>query len=260
MRYAAGIEYDGHPFCGWQIQKTGADSIQQRVEHALSAVADHALKVTCAGRTDAGVHALNQIIHFESAAPRAMSSWIRGANSNLPKEIAVTWVQPVADDFHARFSATRRTYRYVIANRPVRPTFLAWRSAWEYRPLDAVRMQEAANFLLGEHDFSSYRALACQAKSPVRTVHRLQVRRQGELILIDAEANAFLHHMIRNIAGVLLDIGAGKQAPPWAQEVLQARNRALGGITAPPHGLYFVGVMYPERFGIPYMPETAMLW
>ncbi|MDH4273748.1 MAG: tRNA pseudouridine(38-40) synthase TruA [Gammaproteobacteria bacterium] len=260
VRYAAGIEYDGHAFHGWQAQKTGVDSVQQRVEHALSRVADHTLNVVCAGRTDAGVHAINQVVHFESAAPRDALAWIRGANANLPKEVALTWVKPVSAEFHARFSATRRCYRYVIVNRAVRPTFLAWRSAWEYRPLDVAQMQQAANYLIGEHDFSSYRALACQAKSPVRTVHRLQVRRIGELVLIDAEANAFLHHMVRNIAGVLMDVGAGKSTPSWAQEVLHARDRTLGGVTAAPHGLYFLGVMYPEQFGIPYMSETAMLW
>ena len=249
MRLALGIEYDGSAFSGWQIQQ-GAVSVQEEVEKALSKVADRPVQVVCAGRTDAGVHACGQVVHFETDVDRDMRSWVLGANANLPKAVSVLWAQPVADDFHARFSAVRRRYRYVIFNRHVRPTFLAWRTAWEYRPLDVERMKEAARFLVGEHDFTSYRALACQAKSPVRTIHELEVSREGQLVFIDVEANAFLHHMVRNIAGVLMAIGAGKHEPQWAGEVLGVRDRARGGVTAPPHGLYLVHVTYPERFEI----------
>lgn len=259
MRIALGIEYDGSAFSGWQLQDD-ARTVQGCVEDALSKVADHPVRVTCAGRTDAGVHGIGQVVHFDSEAARSMRSWMFGANANLPKQISVTWAQQVADDFHARFSAMRRRYRYVILTRPVRPTFLAGRVSWDYRPLDGQRMAEAGAYLIGEHDFSSYRALACQAKSPVRTVHRLDVTRQNDLIFIDIEANAFLHHMVRNIAGVLMAVGAGEREPVWAREVLEMRDRTLGGVTAPPHGLYLMEVGYPEQFGIPRLSQASMVW
>lgn len=259
MRIALGIEYDGSAFSGWQLQDD-ARTVQGCVEAALSKVADHPVRVTCAGRTDAGVHGIGQVVHFDSEAARSMRSWMFGANANLPKQISVTWAQQVAGDFHARFSAMRRRYRYVILTRPVRPTFLAGRVSWDYRPLDVRRMAEAGAYLLGEHDFSSYRALACQAKSPVRTVYRLDVTRQGELIFIDIEANAFLHHMVRNIAGVLMAVGAGEREPVWAREVLEMRDRTLGGVTAPPYGLYLMEVGYPEQFDIPRLSQTSMVW
>lgn len=258
-RLAAAIEYDGSGFSGWQIQDH-ARSVQAAVERALSRVADEPIKVVCAGRTDAGVHAAGQIVHFDTRARRPMRSWAFGANSQLPKGVSVLWAREVAGDFHARFSALRRCYRYVILNRPVRPTFLAWRVAWAFRELDVAAMQEAAGHLLGEHDFSAYRARACQAKSPVRTVYRLEVSRRGDLVFIDVEANAFLHHMVRNIAGVLMEIGAGKRPPDWAAEVLTARERALGGVTAPPHGLYLMAVSYPARFGLPVVSDSAVVW
>ena len=174
-----------------------------------------------------------------------------GTNANLPKSVAILWAQAVGEDFHARFSAIRRRYRYVIFNRHVRPTFLAYRTSWCYRDLDVARMSEATQYLIGEHDFSSYRAVACQAKSPVREIYELQVHRRGELIYIDIEANAFLHHMVRNIAGVLLEIGRGEREPEWAREVLEYRDRRLAGVTAPPYGLYLARVVYPQGFGIP---------
>ncbi|HKK05607.1 MAG TPA: tRNA pseudouridine(38-40) synthase TruA [Gammaproteobacteria bacterium] len=259
MRIALGIEYDGAPFCGWQRQ-SGVATVQASLEQALSKVADHPVAVTCAGRTDTGVHGLGQVVHFDTQAERSSRSWVFGANANLPKSVGVTWAQTVAEAFHARFSAQRRRYRYVIHNRPVRPTFLQWRVAWEYRPLDVERMREAAAHLVGEHDFSSYRALACQAKSPVRTVYRLDVTRDRDLVFIDIEANAFLHHMVRNIAGVLMTIGAGEQAPDWAGEVLEHRDRTLGGVTAPAHGLYLMEVEYPPEFQIPRLPPTSAVW
>lgn len=259
MRIALGIEYDGHPFHGWQSQSSGS-GVQDRVEAALSKVANHPLRVACAGRTDTGVHALGQVVHFDTEAERDARAWVFGANANLPKSVSVLWMKPVSEAFHARFLARRRRYRYVIFNRAVRPAFLRWRVAWEYRPLDVARMQAGAHHLLGEHDFSAYRAVGCQAKSPVRTLYRLDIERRDELIIIDLEANAFLHHMVRNIAGVLMSIGAGERATDWALEVLEGRDRTLGGVTAPPHGLYFMSVDYPEEFEIPRLSPSSAVW
>src|SRR3569832_572178 len=242
MRTALGIEYDGSDFAGWQSQEGGLRIVQGSVEQALSTVADRPVRAVCAGRTDDGVHANAQGVHFDTDAERSLRAWQYGANANLPKGVSVQWWRVMDDAVHARFSAVRRRYRYVILNREVRPTFLAWRVAWEYRPLDAVRMQEAAQYLIGEHDFSAYRAVACQAKSPVRSLYQLIVTRDRDLVFLDLEANAFLHHMVRNIAGVLMDVGAGKRPPVWAREVLETRDRSLGGITAPPHGLYLTRV------------------
>ena len=218
---------------------------------ALATVADHPLRVICAGRTDTGVHALGQVVHFETQAERSERSWVFGANANLPKDVCVTWARPVVEDFHARYSALSRSYRYVIFNRPVRPALAGKRVTWEYRLLDEARMSAAAAYLRGEHDFSSYRALACQAKTAIRAVSRLDVSRDGELVYIDIEANAFLHHMVRNIAGVLMTIGAGEAEPRWAQEVLDLRDRTRGGVTAAPYGLYLMRVTYPPHFEIP---------
>lgn len=259
MRIALGVEYDGHGFCGWQYQDH-SPSVQEEVEKALSKVANQPIKVICAGRTDTGVHATEQVIHIDTDAERTMRAWVYGANANLPKGVAVLWATPVADDFHARFSAVRRRYRYVIFNRNVRPTFLAWRTSWDYRPLDEKRMAEAAKVLIGEHDFSSYRAQGCQAKSPVRTIYRLDVTRSEELIFIDIEANAFLHHMVRNIAGVLMAIGAGEQPVDWARQVLEYQDRTLGGVTAPPSGLYLTQVYYPESFDLPQVTKRGAIW
>lgn len=260
MRIALGIEYDGSGFVGWQLQEGELRTVQGSVEQALSKVADHPVRVVCAGRTDAGVHATAQVAHFDTEARRSARAWVYGANSNLPKGVSVQWACTVDDEFHARFAAVRRRYRYVILNREVRPTFLAWRVAWEYRPLDVARMREAAQYLIGEHDFSAYRAVACQAKSPVRHVYELTVTRDRDLVFLDLEANAFLHHMVRNIAGVLMDIGAGKRPPAWAREVLELRDRTLGGVTAPPHGLYLTGVIYPARFDLPPLSPSGVVW
>jgi len=259
MRIALGLEYDGAPYCGWQYQDH-SPSVQAHLEKALAKVANHFVRVTCAGRTDTGVHATEQVIHFDSGAVRETHAWVLGANANLPDSIRVLWAKPVSDEFHARFGAMRRRYRYVILNRPIRSALLAHRAVWEYRPLDERRMAEAAQLLLGEHDFSSYRALACQAKSPLRTLHALDVTRQGELVILDLEANAFLHHMVRNIAGVLMTIGAGEQAPRWAEEILHLRDRTLGGVTAPPTGLYLTGIDYPEQFDLPKVSRLPFVW
>ena len=259
MRMAAIIEYDGSGFCGWQWQE-GARTVQGCVEEALGRVANEPVRVTVAGRTDAGVHACAQVIHFDSNAARSDHAWLRGANSNLPPEIALLWAAEVAPGFHARFSATGREYRYVILNRSVRPSFLARRVSHEYRPLDVARMQSAAGQLIGTHDFSSYRAVQCQAKSPVRELRRLDFERRGDIVIMTVAANAFLHHMVRNLAGVLMAIGAGERPERWACEVLDARDRTVGGITAPAEGLYLTVVEYPVNDGIPRLPPISGLW
>jgi len=257
MRIAAIVEYDGSPFAGWQRQADEV-SVQQVVEETLSRVADEDIRVVTAGRTDAGVHALAQVIHFDTRAVRTPYAWVRGANSYLPDAVALRWAGPVADDFHARFSATGREYRYLILNRSVRPTFMARRVTHDYRPLEVTRMQAAAATLVGTHDFSSFRAVQCQAKNPVRELRRLEVDRQGEFVILRVAANAFLHHMVRNLAGVLTAIGAGEREPGWAREVLDARDRTVGGITAPADGLYLSRVEYPARFGVPEIPDAVL--
>lgn len=254
MRIALGIEYDGTEFCGWQLQE-GTRTVQGEVEKALSRVADHPVRVSCAGRTDAGVHALGQVIHFESEAQRSSRSWVLGANSNLPRDVNICWAQAVPQDFHARFGALARSYRYVIQNRFSRSAIFRHHACWHHQPLEVERMQEAAGYLIGEHDFTSFRALACQAKHPVREVTRVEVSRAGEFIYIDVTANAFLHHMVRNIAGVLMAVGEGEREPQWVRDLLEVRDRTVGGVTAPAQGLYLVSVQYPAEFNI---PDTAI--
>jgi tRNA pseudouridine38-40 synthase len=221
------------------------------LETAIGAVADHVVQTTCAGRTDAGVHATGQVVHFETVATRPEHGWILGCNSNLPEDVRVRWMRPVADEFHARFCATARQYRYVIQDDRIRPALLRHRISWTRKSLDADRMVAAARHLLGEHDFSSFRSSECQARNPVRTVESLTVRRFGPFVVLDIRANAFLHHMVRNVAGVLMAVGCGERSVEWAQQVLLARDRRAGGVTAPPQGLYLVGVRYPERFSLP---------
>lgn len=250
MKIAIGLEYSGAAYFGWQTQPH-ATSIQSIVETALSEVADEPVSVICAGRTDAGVHALQQVIHLETGKQREAKAWVFGGNVHLPMDISLLWAKPVSDEFHARFSATGRRYQYLILNRPTRPGILGKLITWEYRPLDVELMHKAADCLIGEHDFSSFRDSQCQAKSPVRTVKRLEIRRLNDCIVLDIAANAFLHHMVRNIAGVLMAIGAGKEPVTWAQQVLESRDRRLGGVTAPPDGLYLKNIEYPEHFGIP---------
>jgi len=251
VRIALGVEYDGSRFHGWQTQQEGVRTVQEVLEQSLSRVADHRVSVTCAGRTDTGVHASEQVVHFDTTARRATHGWIMGSNVNLPDDVAVLWATEVPDDFHARFSAVRRTYRYWILNRLSRPALFAHRVTWIHRPLDASLMHRAGQVLVGRHDFTSYRTVHCQAKSPVRTLHHLRVERQEDLICLEVSADGFLHHMVRNIAGVLIAIGAGEQPENWAAEVLEHRDRTLGGVTAPPHGLYFHHVDYPDEFDLP---------
>jgi len=249
-RIAAGIEYCGRDFHGWQLQSTGP-TLQEAVERALSRVADAHIRVHCAGRTDAGVHARQQVIHFDPPVARNPRAWMLGSNVYLPAQVSVIWARSVDERFHARHSAQERSYQYVILNRSARPGLLTGRVAWECRPLDELRMQAASRCLRGEHDFSAFRAVNCQARNPVRTVTHLEVRRREAFVIIDIRANGFLHHMVRNVAGVLMTIGTGKMPVPWAQEVLDARDRRVGGVTAPAGGLYLAGVKYPDEFGIP---------
>jgi tRNA pseudouridine38-40 synthase len=252
-RWAAGVEYVGTRYSGWQWQDH-APSVQQEVERVLSAVADHPVKVTAAGRTDAGVHALNQVIHFDSEAPRAPHAWLLGGNSQLPRDVSLRWVQPVDPAFHARFGATARSYRYVMWTSRARSALLDGRVTWLIDPLDAGRMHRAAQALVGDHDFSAFRDADCQSRSPVRQLHAISVRRQGDFTVLDVKANAFLHHMVRNIAGVLMAIGQGKQPEAWARTVLESRERKRGGVTADAAGLCFVGPEYPATFGLPPTP------
>jgi len=250
MRYALGSEYDGTDFLGWQRLSHGT-TVQQSLEAALARVADHPIEVTCAGRTDSGVHALQQVAHFDSPAARAPYAWLMGVNSLLPKAAALRWVQPVDESFHARYSAVARRYRYRIINRPSRPGLEARFVAWERRPLDAERMDAAGAALLGEHDFSAFRTAQCQARHPRRRVEELRVRRCGEEVVVDIQANAFLHHMVRNIVGSLLPVGRGERSVNWLAELLQGRDRARAGPTAPAQGLCFLGPVYPGHFGLP---------
>ncbi len=250
MRLAAGVEYDGSGFFGWQRQRQ-SPTVQECLEDALSRVADHPVTVHCAGRTDTGVHAFCQVVHFDTEAVRRERSWVLGTNSTLHPGITLLWTREVDGDFHARFRAVRRYYRYRILNRWVRPAIDRGRVAWVRHRLDAESMHEAAQALVGEHDFSSFRAVGCQAKSPIRTVHRVEVARHGHEVVMEIEANAFVYHMVRNIAGTLIAIGQGERPVNWAGEVLRARNRTVAGITAPAEGLYFMAPSYPDHAQLP---------
>ena len=259
MRIALGIEYDGTSYSGWQRQKTGL-GVQQRLEEALSLVANERVEVVCAGRTDTGVHATGQVVHFDTDSERSERGWLLGANTNLPEDISVSWVKPVDQDFHARFSAVGRSYRYLILNRLQRSALHRSRAWWVYEPLDEVPMQAAAQRLLGEHDFSAFRSAACQANTAVREITAISVSRSGDWLTIDVTANAFLMNMVRNIVGSLAAVGLGEQGVEWIRDVLEGRDRKAGGITAPPHGLTLVGVEYPEAFGIPAAGCSRTIW
>ncbi|MDA0823033.1 MAG: tRNA pseudouridine(38-40) synthase TruA [Proteobacteria bacterium] len=250
MKVAFGVEYDGSKFFGWQRQ-TNARTVQACVEEALSKVADCPLKIYCAGRTDTGVHATGQVIHVDTVARRTTRSWVLGANSNLPNDVSILWAQPVEDDFHARFSATGRTYQYVICNRVARPGLWSTKSSFIFKPLDADKMREAAQNLVGTHDFSSFRAAGCQSAHPIREVRRIDVRRQGHFVTVEVEANAFLQHMVRNIVGTLIAVGVGYETPSHVATVLNARSRVAAGPTAAPDGLYLIAVSYPAKFDLP---------
>lgn len=247
---ALGIEYDGSAFRGWQSQAIGP-TVQDAVEAALSAIAAHPVRVQASGRTDTGVHATVQVVHFDTHAQRPDTAWVRGCNALLPPAVSVRWAQPVSDRFNARFSAHRRSYRYLLYNSVVRPAIGACLAGWFHRPLAVDAMAEAAAILLGEHDFSAFRSAECQAKSPVRTMNALRVARRGDWVVFDLEANAFLHHMVRNIVGALVDIGCGRHAADWMGELLRQRDRRLSAPTFSPAGLYLVGVGYDAQWGLP---------
>lgn len=259
-RYAACVEYDGSGFSGWQTQQHGVRTVQQTVEQALSRVANESTAIVTAGRTDTGVHATHQIIHFETAVARTNFSWCRGTNRFLDHDVRLLWVTEADSEFHARFSAITRSYRFIIYNAPIASALYRKYSTHEFRPLQVERMQEAAAVLVGEHDFSSFRAAGCQAHSPVRTLHSLRLAQQGPWIWFDVTANAFLQHMVRNIAGCLIDIGSGKRDVNWMGEVLEYCDRTKGGITAPPHGLYLTGVGYPAEFDVPSSERSVAFW
>ncbi len=250
MRLAIGVEYHGANFFGWQRQK-GVRTVQEELETALSEVANSTVSLICAGRTDAGVHALGQVAHFDTSVYREHYSWIQGGNSNLPKDLSISWCLGVPELFHARYLALARTYQYVIFNRKFRSGKLFDSTTWVSRNLDEKRMLEAADFLLGEHDFSSFRARGCQAKSPVREIKDIKISRRQEFVVITIKANGFLQKMVRNIAGLLIDVGSGKREPYWAKKVLLSRRRSMNSATAAPSGLYLASVDYPQEFGIP---------
>ncbi|MDG4563377.1 MAG: tRNA pseudouridine(38-40) synthase TruA [Candidatus Competibacter sp.] len=257
MRVALGIQYDGVGFRGWQAQPAGVRTVQASLERALAKVADHPVGLTCAGRTDAGVHAVGQVAHFDTRAIRSTRAWVRGGNAHLPPDLSLSWACEVPDDFHARFSATARRYRYLIYNHSQRSALWRGRAVWHYRPLDVARMHAAGQMLIGKHDFNAFRAAECQARHPIREILELVVWRQGDGVLLEIEANAFLHHMVRNIVGVLLAIGVGDRPIEWVAEVLESRDRTQAGVTAPAEGLYLLAVRYPQRFGLPAAPTSS---
>jgi tRNA pseudouridine38-40 synthase len=256
-RIAVGVEYDGSAYAGWQSQPA-APSVQEVTERALSRIAAAPVALICAGRTDAGVHAVGQVAHFDTAAVRSPRSWVLGANSELPPDVSLRFAHPVPEHFHARYSAEARTYRYLILNRSERSALHARRATWVHRALEAGRMQEAALTLVGEHDFSAFRAAECQAKSPIRRLERLRVARHGDWVIIEATANAFLHHMVRNIAGLLIAVGKGDAPVTRVAQVLAGRDRMRGAATAPAAGLYLVQVRYPAVFALPAAPAVEV--
>ena len=250
MRVALGLSYNGQPYQGWQSQLSGR-TVQDRLEAALARFTNQKISTLCAGRTDAGVHGLMQVVHFDTAAERSPSAWVRGTNSFLPRDIAIQWACPVPDAFHCRASALSRCYAYILLESPVRPSLEAGRVGWAFRPLALAPMQQAAELLLGEHDFSSFRASACQALSPIKHLQRLAISRRGAYWRFECEANAFLHHMIRNLMGCLIAVGQGQYPPTWITQVLQARDRKVAAPTFSPDGLYFLGPRYAPHWGLP---------
>lgn len=256
MRLALGVEYDGSAYCGWQTQPD-ACAIQDKLERALSQIAGETVRTVCAGRTDAGVHALGQVVHFDTSAERPDTAWVRGSNALLPATVAVTWSRRVDGDFHARYSALERCYRYILLNRPVRPAVNQARVGWFHVRLDLDRMREAATGLVGEHDFSAFRSSECQASTPVRHLRRLDIERHGDYVVFEFRANAFLHHMVRNIVGSLVYVGAARHPPEWMAQVRAARDRTLAAPTFEPAGLYLTRVVYDAAWGLPEPATSA---
>jgi len=250
MRYALGLEYDGSGFLGWQIQQQ-KPTIQECLEQAVAQVADHEVRVHCAGRTDTGVHARCQVAHFDSTAERSERSWLLGINSHLPVGISTLWIRQVDQDFHARFSAYARSYQYIILNRWIRPALESAYVSWYRKPLNVAMMHEAAQSLLGEHDFSAFRAASCQATHPVREIQAIAVNRAADRVILEVSANGFLYHMVRNIAGSLLQVGSGEQKVEWMAQLLAAGDRTQAAPTAAAEGLYFVGARYPDKYALP---------
>jgi tRNA pseudouridine38-40 synthase len=262
-RIVLGVQYDGMPWHGWQTQPTGS-TVQDKLEAAMKRFALTDIATTCAGRTDAGVHALEQVVHFDTELDRDMFSWVRGVNAFLPPSIAVRWACEVPPDpeheFHARFSATERTYHYVLYNHPVRSPLLAGKVGWVFRPLQVEPMRVAARYLLGTHDFSTFRAAECQAKSPIKTMYEIGIERRGNIIVLTLKANAFLHHMVRNIVGSLIIVGNGNQAPSWLNELLDGRDRSRAAPTFMPDGLYLAKIAYDGKWGLPQEDVSFLPW
>lgn len=258
MRIALALEYDGRGYCGLQSQPSGC-GVQDALERALAEIARRDVRIVAAGRTDAGVHATSQVVHADVPDDRPLTAWVRGVNAHLPPTAAVLWAHPVPDDFHARYAATARHYAYALLARPERPGLLTGRVGWYHRPLDVAAMRAGAALLTGHHDYSSFRAAECQAKSPMKTVHRLDVSASGDLVRFDASADAFLHHMVRNVVGALVAVGAGKAKPGWIGELLAARDRTKGPPTFAPDGLYLTGVDYDASFGLPATRRDLVL-
>jgi tRNA pseudouridine38-40 synthase len=259
VKYALGIEYSGTAYCGWQRQPH-CDSVQQNIESALGFVADHPVELVCAGRTDTGVHAIEQVAHFDAQVQRNERAWVLGANCRLPRDIRLKWVVPMPDEFHARFSARARAYRYIIFNAEVPSALFHDRSSWERRSLDHGLMHECAQVMVGEHDFSSFRAAGCQSRSAQRNVHEISVSREGDLVYMDITANAFLYHMVRNIAGSLMAVGRGEQDDDWFSRVFRAADRTLAEATAPAAGLYFLQAFYDQKFMLPTQGKKPVLF
>ncbi|WP_435627075.1 tRNA pseudouridine(38-40) synthase TruA [Candidatus Ferrigenium straubiae] len=258
MRVALGVEYDGRPYCGWQSQAEES-TVQDTLQRALSQIAGEPISIIAAGRTDTGVHALEQVVHFDTQVERPLPAWVRGTNAVLPESVAVRWAHPVPDEFHARFSAHGRSYRYLLINRPVRSALHAGKAGWFHLPLDIAAMQAAAEYLLGEHDFSAFRSSECQAKSPVKHLRQMDIYRQGEMLVFDLSAGAFLHHMVRNIVGCLIYVGKGKHPPDWMKEILEGRSRTMAAPTFAPDGLYLRRIQYEAKWGLPQMENETML-
>jgi tRNA pseudouridine38-40 synthase len=256
QRIALGVEYDGSGFAGWQEQR-GQRTVEAELRRAVASVADGPVALICGGRTDAGVHAVGQVVHFDAPVARSLRGWLLGINANLPEDVSLRWARPVPAWFHARYSALARVYRYCILNRDTRSALQRRRATWERRPLDLAAMQAAADRLVGDRDFSAFRAAQCQSRSPVRRVGRIEVGRDGDLVWIEVAANAFLHHMVRNLAGLLIEIGTGDAPPEWATEVLESRDRRRGAMTAPPDGLYLRTIQYPAAFRLPGAGEPG---
>lgn len=256
MRVVLGLEYRGVGFCGWQSQPQGC-GVQDVLEAAIATIAGETIRVTTAGRTDTGVHAAFQVVHFDTGVQRPVSAWVRGVNSHLPAGVAVLWAREVSADFHARFAAMQRGYRYVLLNHPVRPALSHGLIGWYHQPLDVGAMNAAAALLIGKHDFTAFRAAECQAKSPIKDLQQLHIARQGDYLMCDFRADGFLHHMVRNLMGSLIQVGAGAHPPAWTREILESRQRALAAPTFDAAGLYLTHIRYPEHFDL---PESSDRW